>query len=102
MDKIIFIVLIIIIIILIIKVYEDYTVIQILLNKVSELDRELFVLKNKEKIKELKKAIKDSSISIEDFIEEGDEIYAVDNEIYFEFKEKEKEKEKEIEIEKRQ
>lgn len=67
MDKVIFIVLIIIIIILIIKVYEDYTVIQILLNKVSELDRELFELKNKEKIKECIVAIKDSSISCKEW-----------------------------------
>lgn len=89
MDKIIFIVLIIIIIILIIKVYEEYTVIQILLNKVSELDRELFVLKNKEKIKELKKAIKDSSISIEDFIEELEDGYTyivAEDEIYLKLK----------------
>lgn len=71
MDKIIFIVLIIIIIILITMVYEDYMVIQILWNRVHELSRELFVLKNKEKIKKLKKAIKDSSISIK----AGNEVY---------------------------
>ena len=64
MDKIIFIVLIIIIIILTIKAYENYVTIQIFLNKVSELERELFVLKNKEKIEKLKKAIKDSSRKI--------------------------------------
>ena len=78
MDKIIFIVLIIIIIILIIKVYEDYVTIQILLNKVRDLDRELFVLKNKEKIEKLKKAIKDSSSSF---------TFLTDNEIYYVFKE---------------
>lgn len=89
MEKIIIIGLVSIVTILIINLYEAYRVIQILLNKVSELNRESFVLKNKEKIKKLKKAIKDSSISIEDFIEELEDGYTyivAGNEIYLKLK----------------
>ena len=85
MEKIIFIGLVIIVIILIIKVYEEYVTIQILLNKVRDLDRELYILKNKEMIEELKKELegetKDDSISI-----------VVGNEIYYEFEMTKKEK----------
>lgn len=67
MDKIIFIGLVIIVIILIINLYEASKIIQILLNKVSSLKRELFVLKNKEKIKEFVDTIKDSSTSYKEW-----------------------------------
>lgn len=63
MDKIIFIGLVIVVIILIINLYEASKIIQILLNKVSSLKRELFVLKNKEKIKDCVDSIKDCSTS---------------------------------------
>lgn len=63
MEKIIIIGLVSLVIILIINLYEAYRIIQILLNRVSELNRELFVLKNKEKIKKFINTIKDSSTS---------------------------------------
>ena len=67
MDKIIFIGLVIVVIILIINLYEASKIIQILLNKVSSLKRELFVLKNKEKIKECVDTIKDSATSYKEW-----------------------------------
>lgn len=67
MDKVIIIGLVIIVIILVINLYEAYRIIQILLNKVSSLKRELFVLKNKEKIKECIDTIKDSATSYKEW-----------------------------------
>lgn len=67
MGKVIIIVLVVIVIILVINLYEAYRIIQILLNKVSELNRELFVLKNKEKIKEYVDTVKDSATSYKEW-----------------------------------
>lgn len=67
MEKVIIIGLGIIVTILVINLYEAYRTIQILLNKVSELNRELFVLKNKEKIKECVDTIKDSATSYKEW-----------------------------------
>ena len=76
MEKIIFIGLVILVIILVINLYDAYRIIQILLNRVSELNRELFVLKNKEKTQKCKEEI--DEIEIEDgyaYIFSDDEIY---------------------------
>lgn len=67
MDKVIIIGLVILVIILIINLYEAYSTIQILWNRVHELSRELFELKNKEKIKKCIDTIKDSSISCKEW-----------------------------------
>lgn len=67
MEKVIIIGLVILVIILVINLYEAYRIIQILLDKVSELNRELFVLKNKEKIKKCIDTIKDSSTSCKEW-----------------------------------
>lgn len=85
MEKIIIIGLVSLVIILIINLYEAYSAIQILWNRVHELSRELFVLKNKENINKLKKAIKDSSISIEE-LEDGYTYIVADDEIYLKLK----------------
>lgn len=67
MEKIIIIVLVSLVTILVINLYEVYSAIQILWNRVHELSRELFELKNKEKIKECIVAIKDSSTSCKEW-----------------------------------
>lgn len=85
MEKIIIIGLVSLVIILIINLYEAYSAIQILWNRVHELSRELFELKNKENINKLKKAIKDSSISIEE-LEDGYTYIVVEDEIYLKLK----------------
>lgn len=85
MEKIIIIGLVSLVIILVINLYEAYSAIQILWNRVHELSRELFVLKNKENINKLKKAIKDSSISIEE-LEDGYTYIVADDEIYLKLK----------------
>ena len=71
MGKVIIIVLVVIVIILVINLYEAYRIIQILLNRVSELNRELFVLKNKEKMKKFIDTIKDSSTSWKEWWKEN-------------------------------
>lgn len=77
MEKIIFIGLVILVIILVINLYEAYRIIQILLNRVSELNRELFVLKNKEKTQKCKEEIE---------IEDGYTYIFSDDEIYLKLK----------------
>lgn len=67
MEKIIVIGLVSLVIILIINLYEAYSAIQILWNRVHELSRELFELKNKEKIKRYIDTMKDSSISCKEW-----------------------------------
>lgn len=71
MEKVIIIGLMILVIILVINLYEAYRIIQILLNRVSELNRELFVLKNKEKMKKFIDTIKDSSTSWKEWWKEN-------------------------------
>jgi len=71
MEKVIIIGLVILVIILVINLYEAYRIIQILLNRVSELNRELFVLKNKEKMKKFIDTIKDSSTSWKEWWKEN-------------------------------
>ena len=85
MEKIIIIGLVSLVIILIINLYEAYSAIQILWNRVHELSRELFELKNKENINKLKKTIKDSSISTEE-LEDGYTYIFSEDEIYLKLK----------------
>lgn len=76
MEKVIIIGLVILVIILVINLYEAYRIIQILLNKVRDLSRERFELKNKEKTQKCKEEI--DEIEIEDgytYIFSNDEIY---------------------------
>lgn len=84
MGKVIIIVLVVIVIILVINLYEAYRIIQILLDKVRDLSRERFELKNKEKTQKYKK----EEIEIEDgytYLFSGDKLY-------FKFKNTETEK----------
>lgn len=86
MGKVIIIVLVVIVIILVINLYEAYRIIQILLNKVRDLSREQFELKNKEKSQKYKEEI--DEIEIED----GYTYFFSGNELYFKLKNTEKEK----------
>ena len=84
MGKVIIIVLVVIVIILVINLYEAYRIIQILLDKVRDLSRERFELKNKEKSQKYKK----EGIEIED----GYTYLFSEDELYFKFKNTETEK----------
>ena len=84
MGKVIIIVLVVIVIILVINLYEAYRIIQILLDKVRDLSRERFELKNKEKTQKYKK----EEIEIED----GYTYLFSDDKLYFKFKNTETEK----------
>lgn len=86
MDKIIFIGLVIVVIILIINLYEASKIIQILLNKVSSLNRELVVLKNKEKTQKCKEKIDEIEI------ENGYTYLFSEDELYLKLKNTETEK----------
>lgn len=86
MDKIIFIGLVIVVIILIINLYEASKIIQILLNKVSSLNRELVVLKNKEKTQKCKEEIDEIGI------ENGYTYLFSEDELYLKLKNTETEK----------
>lgn len=87
MGKVIIIVLVVIVIILVINLYEAYRIIQILLDKVRDLSRERFELKNKEKTQKYKKEEIDE-IEIED----GYTYLFSGNKLYFKFKNTETEK----------
>ena len=87
MGKVIIIVLVVIVIILVINLYEAYRIIQILLDKVRDLSRERFELKNKEKSRKYKKEEIDE-IEIED----GYTYLFSEDELYFKFKNTEIEK----------
>lgn len=85
MGKVIIIVLVVIVIILVINLYEAYRIIQILLDKVRDLSRERFELKNKEKSQKYKKEEIDE-------IEDGYTYLFSEDELYFKFKNTETEK----------
>ena len=87
MEKIIIIVLVSLVIILVINLYEAYRIIQILFDKVRDLSRERFELKNKEKSQIYKKEEID-----EREYEEGYTYFFSGNELYFKLKNTEKEK----------
>ena len=80
MEKIIIIGLVILVIILVINLYEAYRIIQILLNKVRDLSREQFELKNKEKIQKCKEEIEEIEM------EDGYTYLFVDDELYLKLK----------------
>ena len=86
MEKIIIIGLVSLVIILIINLYEAYSAIQILWNRVHELSRESFELKIKEKSQKYKKE------EIEEISEDGYTYLFVEDKLYFKFKNTETEK----------
>ena len=86
MEKIIIIGLVSLVIILIINLYEAYSAIQILWNRVHELSRELVVLKNKEKTQKCKEKIDEIEI------ENGYTYLFSEDELYLKLKNTETEK----------
>ena len=90
MEKVIIIGLGIIVTILVINLYESYRIIQILFDKVRDLSRERFELKNKEKSQKYKKE-EIEEISEGEISEDGYTYLFVEDKLYFKLKNTEKE-----------